>query len=109
LEIVAPPEATTAPAFASPLIVNLETRYIEPVASKTFKEFISPTPVTEALKPGNGWDLDEDDGVKEYGYGERRKGLGLFAHKVMEAVGNGCLLAEIVNCGSNGISHCSVG
>jgi len=95
VEIVAPPEAMPATVSASPSSVTLETRYIEPLASETFKEYISPTPVIEALKLGWGEDLDEDGGVEEYGYGERRKGLGLLAHKVMEAVGNGCRLEEL--------------
>jgi len=43
VEIVASPEATVASASVSPSRITLETRYIEPVASETFKEYISPT------------------------------------------------------------------
>jgi len=105
VEIVASPEATTAPDSASPSRLTLEARYIEPVASETFKEYISPTIISKTSSPGWKVDIDEDDVALEEDYEDRSRALGLFAHKVMEAVGSGCWLAELVNGGNNGISQ----
>jgi len=52
VEIVASPEAKAASASASPARVALETRYIESVASETFKEYISPTIISKTSSPG---------------------------------------------------------
>jgi len=50
-------------------------------------------------------EIDEDDVIPEEnsGEGDRSREMGLFAHRVMEAVGNGCRLAELADGGSNGI------
>ncbi|TFH47649.1 MAG: hypothetical protein E4G89_07595, partial [Methanothrix sp.] len=106
VEIVASPVETEALASASPLRITLETRYIEPVASETFKEYISPTIISKTSSPGWRVDIDEDDVIPEEdsGEGDQIRALGLFAHKIMETVGSGCRLAEIVN-GNNGISQ----
>jgi len=103
VEIVASPEAMAPPASASPARLTLETRYIEPVASETFKEYISPTIISKTSSPGRRVEIDEDDVVPEEDYGDRSQALGLFAHKVMEAVGNGVRLAELADGGNNGI------
>jgi len=107
VEIVAAPEATAAPVSAFPARLTLETRYIESVASETFKEYISPTIISKTSSPGWRVDIDEDDVVPEEDSGEgvQIRAMGLFAHKIMEAVGNGCRLAEIVNGGNNGTSQ----
>jgi ATP-dependent exoDNAse (exonuclease V) beta subunit len=104
VEIVSAAEATAPPASASPARLTLETRYIEPVASETYKEYISPTIISKApSSPGRGVQIDEDDIAREEdpGKGDQGRAMGLFAHKVMEAVGNGCRLEELVEVASN--------
>jgi len=103
VEIVASPEATATPASVSPSRHILETRYIEPIASETFKEYISPTIISKTSSPGRSVEIDEDDVAPEEDYGDRSRAMGLFVHKVMEAVGNGCKLAELADDGNNGI------
>ncbi|NYT08437.1 MAG: UvrD-helicase domain-containing protein [Methanosarcinales archaeon] len=101
VEIVAAPEATVAQASASPARIALETRYIEPVGSETFKEYISPTAICKTSSPG--WRVEIDEGYvvpeEDSGEGDRSLEMGLFAHRVMEAVGNGIRLAELVDGG----------
>jgi len=97
VEIIAPPDARPAPVSSPPSRVILETQYIGPLTSETFKEYISPTPVTKASPLGWKLDLEEDDVVEEEDYGDRSKALGRLAHNVMKAVGNGCRLEERVN------------
>ena len=104
LEIVSAAEATAPPASASPARLILETRYIEPVASETYKEYISPTIISNASSsPGRSVEIDEDDVAREEdpGKGDQGRAMGLFAHKVMETVGNGCRLEELVKVVSN--------
>lgn len=105
VEIVASPDARPAPVSAPPAGVTLETRYIGPLTSETFKEYISPTAITEASKKDLERNLDEDDMIEVDGYGEQRRDLGLLAHQIMEAVGNGCSLDELVNGDKSEISQ----
>jgi len=69
-----------------------------------FKEFISPTIIGKASSPGWRVDIDEDDDIPEEDSGEggQIRAMGPFAHKVMEAVGSGCRLAELAEGGTNG-------
>jgi ATP-dependent exoDNAse (exonuclease V) beta subunit len=110
VEIVPAPEATAAPVSASCSRVVLQAKYIEPVASETFREYISPTAICKTSPPGCRVEIVEDDAALEddsgegdgKGEGNRSRDLGLFAHRIMEAVGNGCRLGELVSrgCGS---------
>jgi ATP-dependent exoDNAse (exonuclease V) beta subunit len=101
VEIVAAPEATDASASACPARVALETRYIEPVGSETFEEYISPTIISKTSSPGWRVEIDEGDVAPEEdsGVGDRSLEMGLFAHRIMEAVGRGCQLAELLDGG----------
>jgi len=107
VEIVASPEAKAASASASPARLTLETRYIESVASETFKEYISPTIISKTSSHGWRVDIDEDDVVPEEdsGEGDQIRAMGLFAHKIMETVGSGCRLAELAEGVKNGTSQ----
>ncbi len=105
VEIVASPDARPAPVATPPSGVTLETKYIGPLTSETFKEYISPTTIIEASKIDRERILDEDDMIAVAGYGEQRRDLGLIAHQIMEAVGNGCRLDELVNSDMSEISQ----
>jgi ATP-dependent exoDNAse (exonuclease V) beta subunit len=101
VEIVAAPEATVVPASACPARVTLETRYIEPVGSETFKEYISPTAICKTSSPG--WRVEIDEGYvvpeEDSGEGDQSLEMGLFAHRILEAVGRGCRLADLLDGG----------
>lgn len=101
VEIVPAPEATAVPVSACPARVTLETRYIEPVGSETFKEYISPTAIIRISSPGGCVQIDEDDAAPEEDSteGDQSRKMGLFAHRVIEAVGSGCRLAELLDGG----------
>lgn len=101
VEIVAAPEATDASASACPARIALETRYIEPVGFETFKEYISPTAICKTSSPGWKVEIDEGDVAPEEdsGEGDRSLEMGLFAHRIMEAVGRGCRLAKLLDGG----------
>lgn len=101
VEIVAAPEATDASASACPARIALETRYIEPVGSETFKEYISPTAICKTSSPGWKVEIDEGDVAPEEdsGVGDRSLEMGIFAHRIMEAVGRGCRLAKLLDGG----------
>lgn len=106
VEIVAAPQAAQAPASAASSRVILDTRYIEPVAAETFKEYISPTAICKAKASSPGWSgqigqIGEDGAALEEdsGEGDQNRAMGIFAHRVMEAVGGVCRLAELLGGG----------
>jgi len=85
---------------ATPPDASMETRYIEPVTSTTFKKYISPTAIIEASMVD--WRKDQED----YETAEdidrdksQSQALGLIAHRIMEAVRNGCKLEEVLHDG----------
>jgi len=76
--------------------VCLETKYIEPVTSETFKQDVSPTAIIEASMLGWKHELEDDETVVDVDR-DKSQTLGLLAHKMMEAVGYGCNLEEILD------------
>ena len=65
IDIVIPPDETLIPIRATSQNACLETRYIEPVTSETFKEYISPTSINEASMLGWKYDSDDDETAKD--------------------------------------------
>ncbi len=96
IEVVTAPDVETAAISAPSAKVCLETKYIGPVASETFKEYVSPTAIIEAAMLGWGYDLDEDETAEDVDR-DRSQSLGLLAHRIMEAVGKGCKLEEVLH------------
>ena len=99
IEIITAPEETLAPICATSQNARLETRYIEPVTSETFKEYISPTAIIEASMLGWKYDSEDDETAEDIDR-DKSQALGLIAHKIMEAVGNGCKLEEVLHSGN---------
>ena len=98
IEIITAPEDALTPISATSQNACLETRYIEPVASETFKKYISPTAINEASMLGWKYDSDDDETAKDVDR-DKSQALGLMAHQIMEAVGNGCRLDEVLYSG----------
>ena len=93
--IIAPAEEITSLPLPS-AEVCLETKYIEPLTSETFKEYVSPTAINEASMHSWEYDIEEDEPTEDADR-EWSQTLGLLAHRIMEAVGNGCKLEEILH------------
>ena len=98
IEIITAPEETLAPICATSQNARLETRYIGPVISETFTEYISPTAIIEASMFGWKYDSGDDETAEDVDR-DKSQALGLVAHKIMEAVGNGCKLEEVLHSG----------
>jgi ATP-dependent helicase/nuclease subunit A len=99
IEISTAPDETMIPISTTSQNASQETRYIQPVASETFKEYISPTAINEASMLD--WRLDiEDDEAAEDVDRDKSQALGLIAHQIMEAVGNECKLEDVLHSGN---------
>lgn len=96
IEIVTAPELKLAPALTSSASVSLETKYIDPVASEIYKEYVSPTAINETLVLSWIGDGDEEGSI-EYADRVRSTALGNLAHKIIEAVGNGRSLEDVLS------------
>ncbi|MEI6103332.1 MAG: UvrD-helicase domain-containing protein [Methanothrix sp.] len=95
IETITAPVETLTPISATSQNARLETRYIGPVTSETFKEYVSPTAINEVSLPGWRHDLEDDEAAMDVDR-DKSQVLGLFAHKIMEAVGKGCKLEEVL-------------
>ena len=104
IEIITAPEETLTPISRHFTKGLLETRYIEPVASETFKEYISPTAISEASMLGWKHDLEDDETAEDIDR-DKSQTLGLIAHQIMEAVGNGCKLEDVLHSGNLRYAH----
>jgi hypothetical protein len=89
----------TAAISAPSAKVCLETKYIGPVACETFKEYVSPTAISEAIMLGWKHDLEDDETAEDVGR-DRSQALGLLAHRIMEDVGDGCRLQDVLHSGN---------
>jgi ATP-dependent helicase/nuclease subunit A len=94
VEVVVTPKAEVAHKAVLPVPAILETKYIEPVTSETFKEYVSPTAINDASmldREGHrdGSEVDHDNDR------ERSQGMGLVSHRIMEAVESGSGLEDI--------------
>ncbi|MGV8127491.1 MAG: UvrD-helicase domain-containing protein [Methanothrix sp.] len=95
IEIIPTPDVSLTTRCPTSQKTLMETRYIEPVASETFKEYVSPTAITEATLLG--WrHYHEDDDTREDVDVDKRQVLGLIAHQIMEALENGRKLEDIL-------------
>jgi ATP-dependent exoDNAse (exonuclease V) beta subunit len=99
VEIITAPEETMLPISSTSQNASLETRYIDPVTSETFKEYISPTAIIEASMRGWKNDLEDDETAEDVDR-EKSQALGLIAHQIMEAVGNECKLEDVLHSGN---------
>ncbi len=97
IEVVTSSVVETAAISAPSAKACLETKYIGPVASETFREYVSPTGIIEASMLGWMYDIEDDETVVDVDR-DKSQTLGLLAHRIMEAVGNGCKLEEVLNC-----------
>ena len=95
IETITAPVETLTPISATSQNARLETRYIGPVTSETFKEYVSPTAINEVSLPGWKHDLEDDEAAMDVDK-DKSQALGLFAHKIMEAVGKGCKLEDVL-------------
>ena len=96
VEVVTASDVETTAISAPSAKVCLDTKYIEPVTSETFKEYVSPTAIIEA--PMLGWKHDlADDETSEDVDRDKSQALGLLAHRILEAVGNECKLEEVLH------------
>ena len=96
IEILMAPEETMIPISTTSQNASLETRYIEPVTCETFKEYISPTAISEASMLGWKHDLEDDETAEDVDR-DKSQTLGLLAHQIMEAVGNECKLEDVLH------------
>ena len=96
IEVVTSSVVETAAISAPSAKVCLETKYIGPVASETFKEYVSPTGINKASIFGWKHDIEDDETVVDVDR-DKSQTLGLLAHEMMEAVGNGCKLEEVLH------------
>ncbi|MDD3564057.1 MAG: UvrD-helicase domain-containing protein [Methanothrix sp.] len=108
IEILLAPEEVVEPISATPPNASLETRYIEPVTSETFKEYISPTAIIEASMLGWRRDIEDYETAEDVDR-DRSQALGLIAHRIMEAVGNRCRLEEVLHDGYIGVLREQIG
>lgn len=99
IEIIAAPEMKPAPASTSLVKVNLETKYIEPVASEVYKKYVSPTAINETLVLFWTGDFLDEDGSIDCVDRDRSTALGSLAHNIMEAIGNGRRLEDVLSRG----------
>lgn len=99
IDIVTAPEETVASNCEASQNVCLDIRYIEPVASETFKEYVSPTAITEASLLGWSHDLEHDEISTEVDR-NKSQALGLIAHHIMKSVENGSKLENVLNNGN---------
>ena len=104
IEVITAPEVTIRSICATSQNVCLETRYIEPVTSETFKEYISPTSIIEASILGWRHDLEDDETGEDVDR-DKSQALGLIAHQIMEAVGNECKLEDVLRSGNLSKPH----
>jgi ATP-dependent exoDNAse (exonuclease V) beta subunit len=94
VEVVVTPKAEVAPKDVLQASTILETKYIGPVTSETFKEYVSPTAINDASMLD--WEGHHDESEVDDDFDrERSQGKGLVAHRIMEAVENGCGLEDI--------------
>lgn len=96
IEIFTAPVGEITPTSAILQNPSLETRYIEPVISETYKEYISPTSISEASIRGWSYNLEDDETAGDVDR-DRSQKLGLLAHQIMERIGNGCKLGALVD------------
>jgi len=96
IEVVTASDVETEAISAPSEEVCLETKYIEPLTSETFKEYISPTAIIEAPMFGWKYDLADDDTSEDVDR-DKSQALGLLAHRILEAVGNECKLEEVLH------------
>ena len=99
IEILMAPEETMIPISTTSQNASLETRYIEPVTSETFKEYVSPTAITEVSMLDWRHDLEDDETGEDVDR-DKSQALGLIAHQIMEAVGNECKLEDVLHSGN---------
>lgn len=99
IEIITAAEETITSNSAASRNINMDTRYIQPVTSETFKKYVSPTAIIEASMLD--WKLDlEDDEKTEDVDRDKSQALGLMAHRIMEVLGNECSLDELLHSGN---------
>jgi len=98
IEVVTASIVETAAISAPSAKICLETKYIGPVACETFKEYVSPTAISEASILGWKHDLEDDETAEDVDR-DRSQALGLLAHRIMEDVGNECKLEEVLHDG----------
>jgi ATP-dependent exoDNAse (exonuclease V) beta subunit len=99
IDIVTAPEGTVASKSEASQNVCLDTRYIDPVASETFKEYVSPTAIIEASMLGWSYDFEHDNVFTEVDR-NKSQARGLIAHHIMKAVENGSKLEDVLNSGN---------
>jgi ATP-dependent exoDNAse (exonuclease V) beta subunit len=96
MEIVHAPEAEPPPQDGASASSSLDMKYIAPVSSEAFKEYVSPTALMETMRPGWTVTLAEPEDVED-GAGEVRE-LGNLAHQILEVVGPSARLGELASC-----------
>jgi len=108
IEVIIAPGETRASNSTIPQEAVLETKYIEHVASETFKEYVSPTAIIGSNVFGWRHDLEDDEPAEDVDR-DKSQGLGLIAHQIMEAVGNECKLEEILHSRNLGVLQGQIG
>ena len=98
IEIISAPGVALPQICATSQNVHLEIRYIEPVTSETFKEYISPTAINEVSMLGRKYDSEDDETAEDVDR-DKSQALGHIAHQIMGAVGNGSKLEEVLHSG----------
>lgn len=99
IEILTAPEELVTPVFGTAQIIRLETKYMGPVISETFKEYVSPTAIIEDSMLDWGIDTEDNETAEDVGR-DKSQALGLLAHRIMEAVGNECKLEDVLHSGN---------
>ena len=82
---------------------RVEIGYIKPVKAEIFKEYISPTSMIDSSTPVWWKDFYDDERDDDEVDRDRSQAQGLLAHKIMEAVGNGITLEEVLQSSSSSL------